>query len=151
MFDAGGRVRPLQMHSSLGSISDGSVACRAGRRRRTSHTAAYRRTPVVKAEYATLPAQPQTVLRPVSRSVRAFAPATVANLGPGFDWMGCAVEVTAAHTKDAKPVASKSANSTWQIFGRAKVTSSQQKLCLICLLERWSYAAFQEMMEGCLS
>jgi len=27
----------------------------------------------------------------VERSVRAFAPATVANLGVGFDWLGCAV------------------------------------------------------------
>lgn len=25
--------------------------------------------------------------------VSAFAPATIANLGPGFDWLGCAVEV----------------------------------------------------------
>lgn len=32
-------------------------------------------------------------LDPVEQSVSAFAPATVANLGPGFDWMGCAVEV----------------------------------------------------------
>jgi homoserine kinase len=29
----------------------------------------------------------------VEREAAAFAPATVANLGPGFDWMGCAVEV----------------------------------------------------------
>lgn len=29
---------------------------------------------------------------PVEKEVAAFAPATVANLGPGFDWMGCAVE-----------------------------------------------------------
>lgn len=30
---------------------------------------------------------------PVHRSVTVSAPATVANLGPGFDWLGCAVEV----------------------------------------------------------
>ena len=30
---------------------------------------------------------------PVLREAVAFAPATVANLGPGFDWLGCAVEV----------------------------------------------------------
>lgn len=30
---------------------------------------------------------------PVQKECTAFAPATVANLGPGFDWMGCAVEV----------------------------------------------------------
>lgn len=28
----------------------------------------------------------------INKEVVAFAPATVANLGPGFDWMGCAVE-----------------------------------------------------------
>lgn len=30
----------------------------------------------------------------VEQSVSAFAPATIANLGPGFDWMGCAVDVS---------------------------------------------------------
>lgn len=30
---------------------------------------------------------------PVLQQTSAFAPATIANLGPGFDWMGCAVEV----------------------------------------------------------
>lgn len=30
---------------------------------------------------------------PVKQECAAFAPATVANLGPGFDWLGCAVEV----------------------------------------------------------
>ncbi|KAG2483320.1 hypothetical protein HYH03_017821 [Edaphochlamys debaryana] len=29
---------------------------------------------------------------PVKKECAAFAPATVANLGPGFDWMGCAVQ-----------------------------------------------------------
>jgi hypothetical protein len=32
-------------------------------------------------------------LEPVLQQTVAFAPATIANLGPGFDWMGCAVEV----------------------------------------------------------
>ena len=32
---------------------------------------------------------------PALREAVAFAPATVANLGPGFDWLGCAVEVRA--------------------------------------------------------
>lgn len=31
-------------------------------------------------------------LDPVQDTATAFAPATVANLGPGFDWLGCAVE-----------------------------------------------------------
>lgn len=29
---------------------------------------------------------------PVHKFVKAFAPATVANLGPGFDFLGCAVD-----------------------------------------------------------
>jgi len=29
---------------------------------------------------------------PIQKECTAFAPATVANLGPGFDWLGCAVE-----------------------------------------------------------
>lgn len=39
--------------------------------------------------------QGKAYLEPVEREAAAFAPATVANLGPGFDWMGCAVEVRA--------------------------------------------------------
>lgn len=40
-----------------------------------------------------LRAQASAAVQPVKEQVSAFAPATVANLGPGFDWMGCAVEV----------------------------------------------------------
>ncbi len=36
---------------------------------------------------------------PQLREAVAFAPATVANLGPGFDWMGCAVEVSGLKRK----------------------------------------------------
>ena len=31
-------------------------------------------------------------LDPAISSVAAFGPATVANLGPGFDWLGCAID-----------------------------------------------------------
>lgn len=34
-------------------------------------------------------------VQPCYQTVTAFAPATVANLGPGFDWIGCAVKVCA--------------------------------------------------------
>nr|QKY14839.1 homoserine kinase (KHSE) [Polytomella parva] len=34
----------------------------------------------------------KSALKPVKSECTAFAPATVANLGPGFDWLGCAVE-----------------------------------------------------------
>jgi homoserine kinase len=37
---------------------------------------------------------------PVKKECNAFAPATVANLGPGFDWLGCAVEVGAGPRMD---------------------------------------------------
>lgn len=36
--------------------------------------------------------QGKLYIDPVEQEAAAFAPATVANLGPGFDWMGCAVE-----------------------------------------------------------
>ncbi|KAI3426437.1 hypothetical protein D9Q98_008805 [Chlorella vulgaris] len=36
--------------------------------------------------------QGKVYIDPTEKEVAAFAPATVANLGPGFDWMGCAVE-----------------------------------------------------------
>ncbi|EFN56255.1 hypothetical protein CHLNCDRAFT_22496 [Chlorella variabilis] len=36
--------------------------------------------------------QGKVYIDPVEQEAAAFAPATVANLGPGFDWMGCAVE-----------------------------------------------------------
>ncbi|PQQ10540.1 homoserine kinase [Prunus yedoensis var. nudiflora] len=42
-----------------------------------------------------LPSRPSltsTEPEPVYTSVKAFAPATVANLGPGFDFLGCAVD-----------------------------------------------------------
>lgn len=34
----------------------------------------------------------QNLTQPVRQSVTVSAPATVANLGPGFDWLGCAVQ-----------------------------------------------------------
>ncbi|GER32942.1 homoserine kinase [Striga asiatica] len=36
-------------------------------------------------------------LQPLFSSVRSFAPATVANLGPGFDFLGCAVDGIGDH------------------------------------------------------
>lgn len=80
------------MHSVIGSASGCTAVFKPGRRARACHRTARSVAPVVRAEYATLSAQQPAVLRPVSGSARAFAPATIANLGPGFDWMGCAVE-----------------------------------------------------------
>jgi hypothetical protein len=40
------------------------------------------------------PIQKDGALQPVRQQVTAFAPATIANLGPGFDWLGCAVDVS---------------------------------------------------------
>lgn len=51
--------------------------------------------PRVTARSSRLPvvAGGKVYLDPVQSEATAFAPATVANLGPGFDWLGCAVEV----------------------------------------------------------
>lgn len=53
-------------------------------RRGTAVARSARGTPVV--------AGGKVYLDPVQNEATAFAPATVANLGPGFDWLGCAVE-----------------------------------------------------------
>lgn len=47
-----------------------------------------------KATVLTPPLKQLTLLEPtvVHNYVKAFAPATVANLGPGFDFLGCAVD-----------------------------------------------------------
>jgi homoserine kinase len=54
-------------------------------RPRTATRATSSRLPIV--------AGGKVYLDPVQSEATAFAPATVANLGPGFDWLGCAVEV----------------------------------------------------------
>ncbi|KDP37528.1 hypothetical protein JCGZ_05967 [Jatropha curcas] len=47
--------------------------------------------PLLRCNFA-LPTIATTEPEPVYTSVRSFAPATVANLGPGFDFLGCAVD-----------------------------------------------------------
>jgi hypothetical protein len=71
-----GRCRPVVLRRS----------CRAAR------DAARRATPVV--------AGGKVLLDPVVQETNAYAPATVANLGPGFDWLGCAVEVSSLPARD---------------------------------------------------
>ena len=54
------------------------------------------RRQIPTAQHATLPVEQTLPKRQRSlhqKVAKAFAPATIANLGPGFDWMGCAVEV----------------------------------------------------------
>ncbi|WCJ38936.1 homoserine kinase [Euphorbia peplus] len=49
--------------------------------------------PCIRCSASVTTAEPQ----PVFLSVRSFAPATVANLGPGFDFLGCAVDGLGDH------------------------------------------------------
>jgi homoserine kinase len=49
---------------------------------------------IVAAHSRPVVAGGKVYLDPVKQECTAFAPATVANLGPGFDWLGCAVEVS---------------------------------------------------------
>lgn len=63
--------------------------------RSVSRSAVVRRCVVAKAASRHVVAGGKVYLDPVQNDVSAFAPATVANLGPGFDWLGCAVEVCA--------------------------------------------------------
>ncbi|KIZ07520.1 homoserine kinase [Monoraphidium neglectum] len=55
-----------------------------------SHAQYRCRRPVVSTRAAV--AGGKVYIDPVKKECTAFAPATVANLGPGFDWLGCAVE-----------------------------------------------------------
>ena len=60
-----------------------------------------RRQAFPSAQQATLPteqAPSKQQHKLQQKSAKAFAPATIANLGPGFDWMGCAVEVNSSST-----------------------------------------------------
>ncbi|GLJ16092.1 hypothetical protein SUGI_0268120 [Cryptomeria japonica] len=50
-----------------------------------------------KAKQVSLKQVTQLEPEPVLQSVTAFAPATIANLGPGFDFLGCAVEGLGDH------------------------------------------------------
>jgi hypothetical protein len=54
---------------------------------------------------------------PIQKQCTAFAPATVANLGPGFDWLGCAVEVRTCQstTVTVKP---RAHGLVWMVAGR---------------------------------
>lgn len=50
-----------------------------------------------------VPAAEASRLDPVTAEASAWAPATVANLGPGFDWMGCAVNVRSKSLPMVRP------------------------------------------------
>jgi hypothetical protein len=52
-----------------------------------------RRCVIARAAVRHVVAGGKVYLDPVQDEATAFAPATIANLGPGFDWLGCAVEV----------------------------------------------------------
>ena len=56
-------------------------------------------------------ARGEAYIEPVTKECTAFAPATVANLGPGFDWMGCAVAVSCKMTSRNLPWASMASHS----------------------------------------
>jgi hypothetical protein len=76
---------PPHLRSTRRPFSTGSTCPPAARRPRAAVRWGRRGLHVV--------AGGKVYLDPVQSEVTAFAPATVANLGPGFDWLGCAVEV----------------------------------------------------------
>lgn len=67
--------------------------CLDAQHRTASRSAVARRAVVVRSSVRHVVAGGKVYLDPVQNEATAFAPATVANLGPGFDWLGCAVEV----------------------------------------------------------
>lgn len=78
-----GQIHQLSLASSRRDICQP----RSKRRRRSSACTAETRG------HLQTPTSPDD-LQPVAQHSTAFAPATVANLGPGFDWLGCAVDVS---------------------------------------------------------
>lgn len=84
------RSRPTQQ------VYSPSTAMRAQRVQAPTPAAARQahcRPRPARARAQQVAAQGKVYIDPVEKEAAAFAPATVANLGPGFDWMGCAVEV----------------------------------------------------------
>eukprot|EP00976_Prorocentrum_cordatum_P026847 545383-Prorocentrum_minimum.AAC.4 len=74
------------------SCSRPRVCERARQQAYASVSRPYQSTRKSGRRYATAAIAPPRI-EPVLEEVSAFSPATVANLGAGFDFMGCAVEV----------------------------------------------------------
>ncbi|XP_021896878.1 homoserine kinase-like [Carica papaya] len=74
---------------------------------------------------ASLPTLVTTEPDPVFTSVKAFAPATVANLGPGFDFLGCAVDGLGDHvTVRVDPAVRPGEISIADIIGPGKLSTN---------------------------
>ncbi|DBA91508.1 TPA: hypothetical protein ACH3X1_003132 [Trebouxia sp. C0004] len=83
------------MHTCSHFVSGTYGPSQLCRRHHTRNRGYGRKTQFTAAQHATVTAQPRSTngqLSPHQKIAKAFAPATIANLGPGFDWMGCAVE-----------------------------------------------------------
>lgn len=88
----------LQGHSSFTNKSTkiASILSRAHRGQSQGHTKERRENVKKRTRLHAAATEAHKAHRPresVASQISAFAPATVANLGPGFDWLGCAVEV----------------------------------------------------------
>lgn len=82
--------------SACGGVLGGYSDLSQLRRRVVGSNKRQCRRQIPSAQHATLPAEqtlPHRQRNLHQKVAKAFAPATIANLGPGFDWMGCAVEV----------------------------------------------------------
>jgi len=89
-------TRDFGMHTCSQFIQGTYSPSQLCRRHHARNRGFCRKTQPTTAQHATVSAQPRSTngqLSPHQKIAKAFAPATIANLGPGFDWMGCAVEV----------------------------------------------------------
>ena len=85
------------MYSNSLLLSGSCSPCLLGRRSHARTSRINRTWQIAVAQQTTVAQQQRTStgkLQPQQNIAKAFAPATIANLGPGFDWMGCAVEVS---------------------------------------------------------
>lgn len=97
--------------------------------------------------------QGKAFIDPVEKEAAAFAPATVANLGPGFDWMGCAVEVRSSHMAGfcvARVRSRQPRPAAWQAPGSGQQRGVQVQTCACLSTWRPPSAAAGAAARPCL-
>lgn len=107
---------------SFTSISQRSARCRIALQRSCKvHT--QKRCLCCRAEAGAT----SSTIDPVAQTITAFAPATIANLGPGFDWLGCAVEV-----RQLLPISETIPHIMWISYWPCRVAPEQFLQTHVC-------------------
>lgn len=78
------------IHGPLPETARSSTAVPVARHATCSRFGRFNRCPPRRSTHVAFGGK--NYLDPATASIAAFGPATVANLGPGFDWLGCAID-----------------------------------------------------------